>query len=87
MSVCWGARWLIFKESKAYFGVILATLCDLGHFEYGRGDLKLWSTFPLFHASYFTEVFLCLGLHVVYVNFEKSTTCASMRGQQRNAPN
>ena len=39
---------------------------------------KVWSTFPLLHASYFTEIFLCFGLHVLIVNFKKSTTSFSV---------
>ena len=35
----------------------------------------MWSPFSLPCAYYFADVFLCLGLHMLYVNFENSKTC------------
>ena len=66
------------QSNRAYFRVVLATLCGLGNLERGLGSLKMWSTFLLSYAASFTEVLLCFGLYMLYANFENRRTCVSM---------
>ena len=60
--------------SRAYFRVILVTLCRLGSFGCRLGHLKVWSALSLLCACYFAEFFLCLDLYMFYISLENSTT-------------
>ena len=60
---------------RTNFKVVLATFCGRVILECGFRNLEVWSTSHLSHASYFAEVFPCLGLYKVYVNFWDSTVC------------
>ena len=45
----------------------------------------MWLTFSLPYASNFADVFLCLGLHMLYVNFRKRKTYVSIWHQKCSA--
>ena len=46
--------------------------------QFHLGNLKMWSNISLLRVSFFAYVFLRLGLYMLNVNFENSTTCVSM---------
>ena len=63
---------------RTYFKVVLATICGHGNLEEcDFGNFQMCSTFSLSHDSFFAEVYLCISLYMLYLNFEKSTTCVS----------
>ena len=54
---------IICDSSRAYFGVLLGTLCGFGNLDCCLRNLKVWSTFSLSYVSYFEEIFLFFGLY------------------------
>ena len=63
--------------SRAYFRVFLTSICGLGNPKCDLANLIVVN-FPLLHASCFIDLFLCLRLCMLYVNFENGTACFSM---------
>ena len=51
---------------RAYFRVALTKFGGIGNLECSLRSLEVNSTFLLSYASYFAEVFLPLGLHILY---------------------